>query len=248
MSIAKPTIVLVTGAWHEAHLYSPLTSALESAGYSVSAPALPSVGGVQEDFSEDVAAVREAIVSIADAGNDVVLLMHSNGGVAGSEAVKGLTRLDRGSEAREKGSVIRMIYLCAFALPEKTSLMSALGGKPLPWWEDAADGKAWKATNTHEIFYNGVDKAKADEVTAQLKYHAKGVFSSKTTYAAWKHIQSTYIICEKDNAIPVEEQENMTKQGGNKFTVVRLDAGHSPFLSKLDETVTLIRKAIGESV
>lgn len=248
MSLAKPTIVLVGGAWHEPHLYSPLSSALESAGYTVSTPALPSVGGLQEDISEDVSAVREAIISTADAGNDVVVLMHSYGGVVGSEAAKGLTRLDRGSEAREKGSVVRMIYLCAFAIPEKGSLMAALDGKPLPWWEATEDGKAYNAINTHEIFYNDIDKAKADELTAQLKHHAKGPFSSKVTYAAWKHIQSTYIICEKDNAIPVEAQEEMTKQGGNKFTVVRLDASHSPFLSKLDETVTLIRKAIGESV
>lgn len=246
MSSAEPTIVLVGGAWHEAHLYNPLTFALRDAGYTVSVPALPTVGGGQDDFSEDISVVREAVVSATEAGNDVVVLMHSYGGVIGSEAVQGLTRLDRSREDSKKGSVVQMIYLAAFALPEGISLLDALAGKPLPWWEDAGNG--WRAINTHEIFYNDVEKSKADELTAQLKPQAKGVFTSKITYAAWKHIESTFIICEKDNAIPVGGQEGMCKQDGNKFTAVRVDASHSPWLSKLDETVTAIQGSIKGSL
>lgn len=243
----KPTIVFVTGAWHGPELYAPLTSALETAGYTVSAPVLPSIGGKQKDFKEDVSAVREAVKSATEAGNDVILLMHSYGGVVGSEAAEGFTRLDRQSGS-ESGSVVRMVYLCAFVLPEKKSLMNGLGGQALPWWEAVEDDTQYKAINCHEIFYNDVDKEVADKMISGLKPHAKGVFSSKVTYAAWKHILSVYIICEKDNAIALDTQESMATQPGNKITVERMDCGHSPWLSNLDGTVKLVRKAIGEKV
>lgn len=247
MSIAKPTIILVHGAWHGPHLYQSLTSALESAGYTVKAPALPSVGGEHENFDADVALVREDIESSVEAGHDVVLLMHSYGGVIGSEAAKGFSRLDKPSGDRDRGSVVRLIYLAAFALKEKTSLMDGLGGKPLPWWEEIGTTQI-KAKDCKEIFFNDVDQETADEIIPQLKNHARGVFSSKITYAAWKHINSTYIVCEQDQAIPLEVQDMMSTQPGNKIEVERLDAGHSPFLSKIAETVKLVRKAIGEKV
>lgn len=246
MSLQKPTIVFVTGAWHGPHLYAPLTSGLEAAGYTVRAPALPSVGGEQSDFSEDVAAIREAITASTDSGIDVVVLMHSYGGVPAGEAVKGLTRLDQSD--RSKGSVVRMIYLCAFALAEKGSLNAALNNEPLPWWKSSDNDKQWFCQNVDEIFFNDVDKETAEDVKKQLVGHAKGVFDSKVTYAAFKHVQSSYIICEKDNAIPLPIQEGMAGQPGSKFEVQRLDAGHSPFLSKNDETVKAVRKAIGESL
>ncbi|KAF1343793.1 hypothetical protein BDV97DRAFT_363034 [Delphinella strobiligena] len=242
MPLAKPTIVLVGGAWYEVYQYNPLVFALRAAGHTVSTPALATVNGEQEDFSEDVFVVREAIVSATEAGNDVVVLMHSYGGVVGSEAVQGLSRLDRSGEDREKGSVVQMIYLSAFAIPEGICLLDAFGGKPLPWWEDA--GKAWRIIDTQKILFNDVGKSKADELAAQLNTHAKGAFTSKATYAAWKHIESTYIICENDNAIPVEIQEAMCKQDGNKFRAVRLDATHIPWITKLDETVAVIREII----
>lgn len=248
MSIAKPTIVFVTGAWHSPELYKPLTSALESAGYTVKAPHLPSVGGEQDSFKEDVNVVREAIEASVTAGQDVVIVMHSYGGVVGSEAAEGFSRLDKPSGDRERGSVVHLVYVTAFALAEKKSLSSALGGKPLDWYEEF-EGKQWKLKDSAtKVLFNDVEQEKIDEVLPQLQNHAKGTFDSKVTYAAWKHIQSTYVLCELDQAIPAEVQENMATQHGNKITIEKLEAGHSPFLSKTDETVKLIRKAIGEKV
>lgn len=268
----KPTIVFVTGAWvsphlqpiptpkktpqspfltplkkHKPDLYTPLTSALESAGYTVKAPHLPSVGGKTPSFNDDVTTIRESITASTDAGQDVVVLMHSYGGIPGSEAVEGLTRLDQ-SSSREKGCVIRLIYLAAFVIAEKGSMMSGLGGQPLEWWDHGKEQMIVKKGRPAEVFYNGVDAATAEELEGKLVGHATGSFESKVSYAAWKHVQSTYIVCEKDNAIPAEVQEKMAGQPGGKITVERLDAGHSPWMTDLEDTVKVIRKAIGEQV
>jgi len=165
----------------------------------------------------------------------------------GSEAAKGFSRLDKASGDRDSGSVVHLIYMCAFALVEKKSLNDMLGTTP-PAWIVPKNDKQLEALDNHEIFYNDVDKKVADEIIPHLRLHATRTFDSKVTYAAWKHINSTYIVCEKDNAIPQPLQEMMATQPGNKITMETLDAGHSPFLSKIDETVKIVRKAIGEQV
>ncbi|KAK4899799.1 hypothetical protein LTR27_003065 [Elasticomyces elasticus] len=229
MPSTKPTIVFVTGAWHLPHLYGPLLEPLEAAGYTVLAPRLPSVGGIYDDFRPDVDAVRMAVQSVMNLGSDVVLVMHSSGGVIGSEAVQGLGKQDRSAE--------------------QVSLWDALGGNPLPWWEAIGQNREqWKVKDAHSIFYNDVDPNVAETMTEQLMYQSHGHFTSKVTYAAWKHIPSAYIICTKDMAIPLHVQERMSTQPGSSFEIERLEASHTPFYSVPEETVRVVRKALGEHV
>ena len=236
---SKPTIVLVTGAWHKPNMYSSLISDLETAGYPVIAPALPSVGGTCDSFDEDVALVHDLVAGEVNQGRAVVVLMHSYGGMVGGAAVKGL-----GShEISNGGGVTRLIYLTAFAMDEGISLWNALNNQPLPWFGDA-NPKQWSANNATEICYNDVDPQIAAELETRLELQAKGVFLSKQTYAAWKYIDSTYVVCDKDNAIPKAAQEGMASQPGGKFTVEHLDASHSPWLSMPKETLDVVRKAI----
>jgi hypothetical protein len=54
---------------------------------------------------------------------------------------------------------------------------------------------------------------------------------------AWHDAPSTYVICEQDNAIPPVAQEQMSRRAGE---VRRMDASHSPFLSRPGEVVELI--------
>jgi pimeloyl-ACP methyl ester carboxylesterase len=58
------------------------------------------------------------------------------------------------------------------------------------------------------------------------------------TNAAWRAVPSTYVVCEQDQAIPPFAQEAMAKRAE---TVLRMDAGHSPFLSHRQELAGLLR-------
>ncbi|CAD0092217.1 unnamed protein product [Aureobasidium vineae] len=237
----KPTIVFVTGAWHKPHLYASLLESLRKNSFPVIAPCLPSVGGVCDSFYDDVNVVRKIIADEISQGHEIVVLMHSYGGMVGSAAVQGYSK----QEVPRGGGVIRMIYMAAFALEAGLSLMNALNDTPLPWWRSANE-KQWQAANSSYIFYNDVDASLAEACTAQLDLQAKGCFKSKQTYAAWKYIDSTYIVCSRDNAIPKQAQVAMASQPGGRFTIEYLDAGHSPFLSVLHQTVEMIRKTIWE--
>lgn len=244
MANSKPVIVISPGAWHRPIHYEPLSTALEAQGYEVIVPALPSVDGSMDTFAEDVHTLRSATESALNENKDVVLVMHSYGGICGSAAVKGLEKT-----ASTKAGVTHLVYMTAFAIPEGATLLQMCGGKPLDWW-DGVNEKQWCAkSQAQNICYNDVDPALVPSLIEQCGLQAKGCMTSPQTYAAWKHIDSTYVVCEIDNAIPVAAQEGMAAQEGNRFvSVERVHAGHSPWISKTAEVVAIVRKAAGEKL
>ena len=125
----KPTIVLVCGAWHVPEHYQHLTSRLEKAGYTVHAIQLAATADepTDVDASPSVAVLRTTIEQCADRGEDVMLVVHSAGGVAAGDGTKGLIKTDR-EKAGKKGGVGRMCYICAFAPAEGQSLYGATNG------------------------------------------------------------------------------------------------------------------------
>ncbi|OJD11367.1 hypothetical protein AJ78_07847 [Emergomyces pasteurianus Ep9510] len=88
--LAKPTIILVHGAWQSPSVWSFVTPLLEKAGYSVYPIPLKSPGMVPAapDFSCDVDAIKSGVEAVLDCGKDVVVVMHSYAAVAGCEALK----------------------------------------------------------------------------------------------------------------------------------------------------------------
>lgn len=113
------TFILVPGAWHPASCLDLLARRLKSSGYQAKSIDSPSVGAEPplESFDPDVQAIHKAIEEEADNGQDVVVFMHSYGGMIGSQACQGLDKKTR--EAGNKtGGVVRLIYCCAFMVPE----------------------------------------------------------------------------------------------------------------------------------
>lgn len=97
-NIGNPTIILVPGAWHKAELYAPLLNSLTRMRFPVVAPSLPSVGGTSDNFDDDVRLIREAIAAEVLEGHDIIMVMHSYGGMVGSAAVKGYSEQELGGE------------------------------------------------------------------------------------------------------------------------------------------------------
>jgi pimeloyl-ACP methyl ester carboxylesterase len=105
------------------------------------------------------------------------------------------------------------------------------------------------SSQAHEIFYNDLSDEEVQKWTSKLNKHATKSFEAPCTYAAWKHIPSTYLFCGKDNAVTVPGQEALISQPGANFNVVRFEnASHSPFLSMPKETADVIREAAGEKM
>jgi pimeloyl-ACP methyl ester carboxylesterase len=185
---------------------------------------LPSSGGIAE-LADDSAVVRASLK--ANPARTLVV-GHSYGGAVISDA------------CATSGNVTGLVYLCAFMLPESMSVLDAVEHEVPPWIEvDMETGMA-TVPDPRTAFYHDCDPAAAAAAAARLKPQCMGAFAAESTEAAWKDLPSTYLICEQDNAIPVAAQEGMS---GAAETVVRMDASHSPFMSRPDEVAEIIAKA-----
>lgn len=113
----KPGIVMVPGAWHPASCFDLTASSLQSHGYETIQVTTPTVGSTQP-FSADVEAIHDAIKAASDAG-DVLLFMHSYGGVPGCCAVEGLRKQDL-----QDGGVTALVFCTTWALDVGESILS----------------------------------------------------------------------------------------------------------------------------
>lgn len=114
---AKPTILFVPGAWHSPEAFGQVISLLEKEAYKGIGISLPSVGADPplKDISEDVKAIAKVIASEVDQEHDVVVVVHSYGGVPGCEAIKGFTRADQVAKGK-KGGVVKLLFISACEL------------------------------------------------------------------------------------------------------------------------------------
>ncbi len=121
--MSSPTIVIVPAACQTPAHYQPLATALQTANFTVAVIPLPSVGASPglKDFNEDVGAIRKVVSSLADDGIDVVMLLHSYGGLPGSAALKGLGAKQRVKDGRQ-GGVKRLVYVSSYVLEEGEAL------------------------------------------------------------------------------------------------------------------------------
>jgi hypothetical protein len=134
--MTAPTIVFIPGAWHGPEALDAVRRDLSARGYPTSAIPLPSVGTTDPSVAvaADAAAIRAELDKLLAEGKDIILVPHSYGGVPSSNAVRGLSKADR-TAAGEKGGVLMIVYMAAFAIPAGTSLLDGLNGQYLPWWD-----------------------------------------------------------------------------------------------------------------
>ena len=126
----KPTILIVHGSFHSPNHFFPLRLLLHDAGYETECPTLPTYNSLKlrNQLAEDAACVATAARALLDRGKDVIVAMHSYGGLVGSEAITEDMTKARRAEAGLEGGVVHLLYLCAYVVPlGKTAAETMLG-------------------------------------------------------------------------------------------------------------------------
>ena len=232
ISDAKPTIVLVHGAFADSSSWTGVTRILLDDGYRVVAAANP-LRGVQSD-ADYVNAVLNSIQG------PIVLVAHSYGGMVITNAVK------------DNSNVQALVYVDAFApdtgetanalvaLYPGSELGTAIALVALPG--GAADVYI-QQDKVPTVFAPDIPEADAQwmAVTQRPLFAAAGDEASGEP--AWKTIPSWFIYGDRDLVIPPDVLAYMAKRAAPVETVVIPGASHVSMISHPDEVANLIENA-----
>ncbi|KAM0245551.1 hypothetical protein ACHAP5_005358 [Fusarium lateritium] len=238
----NPTIVFAPGAWHTADCYDLVRNELQAKGWSTEAVDYPSVGAEPptKGLADDVSAVRTVVERLVNEGKNVMIVVHSYGGLVGALAVEGLGYKQRAKEGKT-GGVIQLVYLSAFVMPKDQSILGVLGGQYLPWMR--VEGDYVYADTPEKIFYHDLEAEAQSKAIAGLKHQSRRVYVDTVTYEPWHDVPCFFIYCDDDQAIALPIQQHLASMLGPDAGSFHIASSHSPFLSKPQETIEALEAA-----
>lgn len=75
---------------------------------------------------------------------------------------------------------------------------------------------------------------------AKFVRHSSVSFANKLTYAGYKDVPASWLLCEEDLTLPRDIQQAgidlIEKKSGNKVDVTPIRAGHCPSVTALEKT------------
>ena len=187
------------------------------------APSLPSCGEMSDPvdssgpgLTEDIASVR-AVLGASD--EPTVVVAHSYGGIVTAEAASGF-------------ECVSHLLLVSSYLPEVGQSLSSFGGRePAPFIEIDPDRGTFTVSRDAlaETFLQDCDEVVQRESLEKTANQSLSVLEAQVQSAAWQGLPTTYIVCTQDRGTPAELQREFAKRANS---VVEIEAGHHPFLSK----------------
>ncbi|GII59722.1 alpha/beta hydrolase [Planotetraspora thailandica] len=228
---AKPTIVLVHGAWADASSWSGVIARLRSDGYPVLAPANP-LRGLASD-----AAYLDNLLATVD--GPVVLVGHSYGGAVITNA------------AGADPDVKALVYVSAIIPDEGESVFglatkyegSEIGDNTIttvPLASGDADVYV-KTENFADIFAADLPRSTSALLAVTQRPVTYGALTEPSGKPAWKTIPSWALISRDDHVIPLQAQRFMTARA--KSHTVEVSASHAALISKPGAVTQVIETA-----
>ncbi|MDZ5662265.1 alpha/beta hydrolase [Nocardioides sp. S-58] len=231
---AKPTVVLVHGAFADSSGWSQVAAQLMDQGYPVLAFANPLRGpGADGEYLRTFLSTVEG---------PIVLVGHSYGGVVISNAATG------------NPDVKSLVYVAAYAPAEGESVAEAnhLGGgdtvvtdhlvlRPFP---GAAEGDADAYIDPAwfpRLFAQDLPRRTARFMAATQRPGALAALGLPSGPPAWAEIPSWYMVATQDRIIPPEAERAMAERAGAQ--VVEVDSSHVVMMSHPRAVTKLIQRA-----
>ena len=234
---AKPTVVLVHGAFADASGWYGVQERLEDKGYKVLSPANPLRG-----VSADAGYIKSVLSQIS---GPIVLVGHSYGGVVITNAATG------------NRSVKALVYIAAYA-PDAGDTVLSLGklgsqgqigpatldirNYPNPDGSIGQEGTI-KLGVFRDIFAADLSKKLARNMSLAQRPASLVALGEPSGTPAWKTIPSYYMIAGADKAIGADVEKAMAKRISPKKTVTVKGASHVVFISQPKTTADFILEA-----
>lgn len=230
---AKPTVVLVHGAFADSSSWNGVVADLTRDGYHVVAAANPLRG-----VASDAAAVRTVINAIP---GPVILVGHSYGGSVISAAADGA--------ANVKG----LVYVAAFAPEVGESIFDLTGKFPGSTLPPTLDKPVDLPGGAHDLYIQqdkfpaqfaaDVPLAEAKLMAVAQRPLSDAAGTEKSVATAWKTIPSWSIYGEADRNIPPAAMKWMAERARAKQVITIPGASHVVMISHPHAVAKLIETA-----
>lgn len=227
---AKPTIVLVHGAWADSSGWNDSVKKLQNKGYTALAVATP-----LRSLHGDAAYLSSVLATIA---GPIVLVGHSYGGMVLTNAATG------------NPNVKALVYIAAFAPDQGEKQIdlilknpgSEIGPDTLTVRRYPGGLDSYITPSVfHRIFAHDVSKSTAAVMAATQRPFDLAILEELSGPPAWRTIPSWYLIATEDRAIPPATQRFMADRAGATTAEVR--ASHVPMNSRPSAVTDLILDA-----
>src|SRR6201985_307486 len=223
---ARPTIVLVPGAWADGSCWSGVIERLQADGYHVTAPQFPLTA-----LADDVARLRQ-VLDIQD--GPTIVAGHSYGGPV-------MTAL--GTDTR---NVAGLVYIAAFGLDQGESLGGLLAQGPvtpaLAHLLTDEQGFGWLSEDDFvHHFAADVDPVQAKVMYAVQQPLAMSTFGTAMGVPAWKTLPSWYLVATDDQALPPDAERQFAARMA--ATTLEIPSSHLAMVSHPAEVAQLIQTA-----
>jgi pimeloyl-ACP methyl ester carboxylesterase len=237
---ARPTVVLVNGAWANSAAWSGVIERLQTKGYTVVAPPNP-----LQSLKGDAATIADLLKTIK---GPIVLVGHSYGGAVITNA------------ATHNRNVKALVYVDAFAPANGESVLaldstkpgSALGAGPTKVFNfvpfpgaNKGDAELYVKPSVFErAFANGLPAKERAVLAATQSPVVYSAVTAPSGTPAWKTIPSWYVLGTIDKAIPPAIQLFMAQRIHAHIT--RVKAGHLSMVARprvIAKVITAAAKA-----
>ena len=222
---AKPTIVLVHGAWADAGSWNAVIGLLQRAGYTVYAPPNP-----LEGLAIDTATLADFLQHTIT--GPIVLVGHSYGGevitnaATGNSQVKALVYVDGYLPEQGEDLVDLTTAGSCFAVPDLSTVFNFV---PDPVSPSGAVAYV-KPTVFPGCFANGLPASVGAVLAATQRPLATSTFTDQSGVPAWQTIPSWDIVGTADHIITPAEQLFMANRAHAHITEI-----NAPHLSMITD-------------
>jgi len=230
---AKPTVVLVHGAFADSSSWNGVTAILQRDGYTVVGVANP-----LRSVRADADVVADKVKSIE---GPVVLVGHSYGGSVISEAAVG------------RPNVKALVYVAAFAPDAGESVMGLSGKFPGSTLGSAIAPPVKLTSGANDLYilqprFHAQFAADVPADTARVMAAAQrpvtdAALGEASTAPAWRTLPSWFIYGDKDLNIPPAALAFMAERAKSRQTMVVKGASHVVMISHAADVAAMIERA-----
>jgi pimeloyl-ACP methyl ester carboxylesterase len=239
---AKPTVVLVHGAWADGSSWNGVVERLQHDGYTTTVLANPLRG-----LSIDAHYISDYLSTLT---GPIVLVGHSYGGAVITNAATG------------NPNVVALVYVDAFAPDEGETVLQLAGALPgsalavdpttvfkfVPYpGAPAGDVDLYVLPSVFPgAFANDLPAKTGVLLAASQRAFAFSAGNEPSGVPAWRTIPSWYLVGTADNVIPPAEQRVMAQRA--RAHIVEISASHLAMISHPDTVTDLIQQAARTTV